>query len=382
MIACAKHRSCLLLYPYTPDLIGVSEERVALIHDNAVHSWLRQMKSKGFDVEVVYFTRCNSQFAISVMGLPVRFFPISKWLGNPERFAFQWSLSFLLYLFKAKPDALVIWGTWISSGNAIALVRAATCRRYSVIAGGWGMPRGRISAQFLKGAYRVFVHTSLHKIHLVSGHGIHPRQIDVLPIGVDLNEFAPGAAETSYAYPHLLYVGRVVSSKGIWTLLKALPLVRREFPRSSLTLVGPISDDFRAELLEYSYAHGFNADLRMPGQVLRTQLPAFFRSADLFVFPSESESFGMALVEAMACGIPAIAMCGSNGPDEIVKDGETGWLVEPRLLPDALVRVLQDPPTLHKVGEHARIDVVHRFSAEQTFQRLDKLLKDMTADGH
>ena len=58
------------------------------------------------------------------------------------------------------------------------------------------------------------------------------------------------------------------------------------------------------------------------------QLPEALNAGDLLVLPSVAEAFGLALIEAMACGLPVIA-CNAHGPAEIVRDGESGWLVTP-----------------------------------------------------
>jgi glycosyltransferase involved in cell wall biosynthesis len=74
-------------------------------------------------------------------------------------------------------------------------------------------------------------------------------------------------------------------------------------------------------------------------------LPEFFAASDVYVLPSVGEQFGLAIVEAMACGLPPVAVDGF-GPAEIVEQGETGWLVPPddeRALAHALVEAVNRP---------------------------------------
>src|SRR5436853_354480 len=58
------------------------------------------------------------------------------------------------------------------------------------------------------------------------------------------------------------------------------------------------------------------------------QLPQALHASDVLVLPSVAEAFGLALIEAMACGLPVIA-CNAHGPAEIVRNGTSGWLVSP-----------------------------------------------------
>jgi glycosyltransferase involved in cell wall biosynthesis len=109
----------------------------------------------------------------------------------------------------------------------------------------------------------------------------------------------------------------------------------------------------------------------------------FYRAADVFVFPSRREAFGMALVEAMATGLPCIASHLPGVTDEIVRDGDTGLLVAPHdvaALTAALRRVLQDGALAARLGAAARRDVVARFSIDRTARlTLDAYLRLLEA---
>jgi mannosyltransferase len=98
----------------------------------------------------------------------------------------------------------------------------------------------------------------------------------------------------------------------------------------------------------------------------------YYRAADVFVFPSRREAFGMALVEAMASGLPCIASRLPGVTDEIVQDGDTGWLVEPGdtdALSAALARLLGDRENARRMGRAARQAVESRFAIEHTARR-------------
>jgi glycosyltransferase involved in cell wall biosynthesis len=88
------------------------------------------------------------------------------------------------------------------------------------------------------------------------------------------------------------------------------------------------------------------------------QLPQALNSSDLLVLPSVAEAFGLALIEAMACGLPVIA-CAAHGPAEIVRDGQSGWLVPPDdepALAAALLAAASNPHERQRRGHQAAAD--------------------------
>src|SRR5204863_8778575 len=94
------------------------------------------------------------------------------------------------------------------------------------------------------------------------------------------------------------------------------------------------------------------------------ELPELLHAADALVLPSVREQFGQVLVEAMACGLPCVAV-DRYGPAHIVRDGETGWLVEPDDadgLAEALREVAGDDAERRERGDNALDDVRERFS--------------------
>src|SRR5206468_8254971 len=93
------------------------------------------------------------------------------------------------------------------------------------------------------------------------------------------------------------------------------------------------------------------------------QLPQALNAADVLVLPSVAEAFGLALVEAMACGLPAIA-CASHGPAAIVRNGESGWLVPPddeQALAAALSEAASDARERRRRGQRAAADARRRY---------------------
>jgi glycosyltransferase involved in cell wall biosynthesis len=113
------------------------------------------------------------------------------------------------------------------------------------------------------------------------------------------------------------------------------------------------------------------------------ELPAMLSAADVVVLASVREQFGLALVEGKACGLPAIGV-DRYGPSEIVRAGETGWLVEPddeTSLADAIVEAVNDPTERRRRGQAALRDARERFSWPALAARLADLLTQVSAVG-
>lgn len=170
----------------------------------------------------------------------------------------------------------------------------------------------------------------------------------LIPPGVDGQRFAPTDEPRGR---RVLFVGRVERTsrwKGLQVLVDALPRLRALVPEACLDVVGGGDD---VEALQKRAADLGVADLvTWHGPVPHDALPDHYRRAGVTVLPSltESESFGMALAEALACGCPVV---GSDvgGIPFVVRDGVDGRLVppgDPDALADALAEVLLDPPVV------------------------------------
>ncbi len=200
------------------------------------------------------------------------------------------------------------------------------------------------------------------------GHAV-PGAITISP-GVDQETFSPGAEPPSAAAPSVLYVGRLERSsawKGVDHLLRAFAGVRREAPGARLRLVG--DGDARPGLEALARTLGIAESVDFEGFRGGADLVEAYRTATVLVLPSltDAESFGMTLVEAMACGRPVI---GSRvgGIPEVIDDGVTGLLVPPgdtRALTAACLRILGDGALADRLGRAGREEVLasHGWSA-------------------
>jgi glycosyltransferase involved in cell wall biosynthesis len=163
----------------------------------------------------------------------------------------------------------------------------------------------------------------------------------------------------------LLYVGRYTAVKRVGLLVRAHARALTEYSRpAALVLVGGFPGEWEGEHpLDAVRAAGAQ-DVFLAGWHEHDELPAFLNASDVVVLPSVREKFGLVLVEAMACGLPAIAV-DAHGPSLIVDDGETGWLVPPddeTALAGALVDAVDRPDERRRRGDAARAVARERWS--------------------
>ena len=125
----------------------------------------------------------------------------------------------------------------------------------------------------------------------------------------------------------LLFVGDLISTKGVPELVAAWHRLRQRQIDVSLCLLGDgaLREGLEAEL------HGEirDGDCRLPGRVPQGELPVWYRAADLFVLPSHSEGTPVVVMEALACGLPVVSTR-VGGIGELVEDGVSGCIIPPR----------------------------------------------------
>lgn len=213
----------------------------------------------------------------------------------------------------------------------------------------------------------------------------HDRLRMIYP-GVDHRVFAPGdraaarrALRVAADDPVMLYVGRIQPLKGLDLAVRALcelvPALERPV---TFLVVGGESGTAGAEELngleELAVELGVGDRVRFLGPKPHAELTAYYRAADVAVVCSHTESFGLAALEAQACGTPVVAT-DVGGLKHIVRDGQTGYLVEGRDPADfagRLKTVLADEELRHRMGS-AAIDASNAFSWDRTAEEFVEL---------
>jgi glycosyltransferase involved in cell wall biosynthesis len=158
----------------------------------------------------------------------------------------------------------------------------------------------------------------------------------------------------------LLYVGVLSPRKNLRFLLDAFNLAQQREPNLVLVLVG--DGPQRDELRQYAAQLGLTAAVRFAGYIAEADKVAYYNLADIFVFPSLLEGFGMAVAEAMACGVPVVSSNAASLPEVV---GEAGLLASPTDLIEfsqQILRLAQDSDLRRGLGEQGRLRVEENFS--------------------
>ena len=222
------------------------------------------------------------------------------------------------------------------------------------------MIRVQGETQIVAAANALTANTDAEAASLVSLYDACPDTVHVVTPGVDLYNFTPGAGRAAArkligvaADTHVItFVGRIQPHKGPEVLIRAIaelvshsPQLR---PKLRVFIVGGASGVNGSEVERLKeLANWLNIDdvISFLPPVPRTELPNWYRAADLVCVPSYSESFGLVALEAQACGTPVVATA-VGGLRTAVADGISGVLVDghdPRAWSSVLARLLQEP---------------------------------------
>jgi D-inositol-3-phosphate glycosyltransferase len=226
-------------------------------------------------------------------------------------------------------------------------------------------PQLRVSteAEVASGVDAVVVSTEEEKADLTRLYGVPGHKVRVIPAGVDLELFQPvdkvrarqalGLTEDKV----VLSVGRVEPLKGLDILVSAMAGLRDSTDARLVMVGGMLEQDGEIKRLQ-SLARALRIADRVTftGAVKQAELPRYLSAADVFVMPSYHESFGLAALEAMACGVPVVASR-VGGLKTFIRNGETGYLIPwhcPEPFAQRLEVLLANPSLRQSMGRAAR----------------------------
>ena len=218
--------------------------------------------------------------------------------------------------------------------------------------------------------------------------GLPADRIDCIPNGIDTARFAPADERERTTLRHELrlpadrpvvaFVGFFSHDKQPQVLVDGwLRAHARGGPDATLVLVGAtrsayfeVDDRIAAQIEESARAQGRADRLVLAGTTHLVE--RYLRAADVFVLPSRREGLPVALLEAMACGLPCIASRLAGSTDAIIDSGRNGLLVpvgDVEAIAQALIDVFADPPRAAALGAAARQTVVDRYSSDLVARR-------------
>ena len=212
------------------------------------------------------------------------------------------------------------------------------------------------------------------------------RPIEAIPTGVNVNDFQKPISrkelESKWQIPQkaklLLYVSRIAREKNVDFLLEAVRQLTGKRKDFYLLLIGggPELEEFRKMVA------GWRLEKRI---VFTDMLPKketnrYYGAADIFVFPSITETQGIVITEAMAAGIPAVAI-NIMGPSDLIQDGVDGFLVPLKLEPfrAKIEGLLDDESLRQKMGKKARQNA-QKFSVETSADKMEGLYEKVSSN--
>lgn len=211
-------------------------------------------------------------------------------------------------------------------------------------------------------AESVVVWTEHEKEAIVDYCNIDPDKVTVIPPGVDLSHFRPMSQQQSREHlgygdqKNILFVGRLEPLKGIDNLFRAVSSLENLGSITLSVVGGDANSEEKDRLKAIAKRMKLTDSVRFIGSVSRDELPFYFNAADVCVLPSHYESFGLAALEAAACGRPVVAS-EVGGLPEIVINGSTGFLVPPGqsdVMAERLCELLNDDIMRSRMGSAAR----------------------------
>jgi len=247
---------------------------------------------------------------------------------------------------------------------------------------------------FWRRADGVIAVSEAQKRELKSLYGIRSEKIRVVYLGADTAYFRRYDDTRFVREKHelgnkrvMLFVGHFGLRKGIPFLIRAMPKVLKKHPDTVLLCVGGTPKwlgtrlywDYLNDMIKKTCVKGH---VKLVGEIPHHQLPYYYSTADVFVFPTLYEAFGKVVAEAMACEVPVVASK-VGGIPEIISHKFNGLLIKPRSveqLTEAINSVLGDRDFAKKLGERARETIEKKFTWRHTAKGILSVYEKLTGD--
>ncbi len=208
--------------------------------------------------------------------------------------------------------------------------------------------------------------------------------VEALSNGIDLSRFRTGRAKNDIYErfdipknkPIVLYIGRIDPEKSLDVLVKAFTKVHKKNPNAELVMVGDGASRNDLELL--AEKEGTKNHIHFLGRVIGEDLPQIYRTGTVFAITSKTETQSIVLMEALASGVPAVAVRAGAIP-ELVKNGKTGYLCNADDV-DAVARnilkILGNEALRDKLSKNA-LEHIKKHDISYTLQRFEEIYQEV-----
>lgn len=195
------------------------------------------------------------------------------------------------------------------------------------------------------------------KNHLISEYGFPPQKIFVFPIYINVEKFytskEPNAIRQKYSsYDNIiLFIGRLAKQKNVGNLLRAVPSVLKEFPKTLFLIVGTGGEE--KQLKRMADELNIVQNVKFEGFVDHDRIPEYLHACDIFVLPSNYEGRATVLVEAMACE-KSVICTDISGARDVIINGENGYVVSQNNhieLAQKIIYLLKNPEERTEIGK-------------------------------
>lgn len=215
----------------------------------------------------------------------------------------------------------------------------------------------------------VIVNSNYMKCELQRLFGLPFEKINVVPNGINLNNFSGIEKDYNFRRQYamdnekiILYVGRLVYEKGIQNLISAMPKILQGYNDTKLIIAGKggMIDELKAQ----ANRMGLGNKVYFTGYLNSKQVQKMYKCADIAVFPSTYEPFGIVALEAMLAGIPTV-VSDIGGLNEIVThgvDGMKSYAGNPNSIADSVLTLLYDHQLCDNISKKAKNKVKEQFN--------------------
>lgn len=363
-----------ILHPFTPKAAGVVEKSVATYHSQPHLKSMELLEAKtGYEFSMEYFTSKRKNYFLTSNKIKYMFYPVDfKWNGDHRKWKKQTSTKCFEAYKKNTPDLTIINMSGHSSPFSYQLSKIIlqNKKQYIAMLGGQHYTDTLTNRLYYKKANHILVHTYLQKNQMESLDMFKGLDIRVFPLGVDCEVFKPKLHNNSS--PKLLYVGRIVEWKRVHLAIEAIQKLKENgFPDATLSIIGPVSSE-----AYFAYLKGMVVDMDLENNIKflghkeHAELPNYFQEADLFTLPSDKETFGMVMVESMACGTPVAGIDCPGGPADVITHLVNGLLSSPGNYSDTILAFFKDKESAKVIGVNARQKVTDEYSIGATYNIL------------